>query len=188
MDKRYAIFDMDGTLVDSLGYWRNLAAEYLESKGISPVPPHILEAIKPMTLSQSAALFQQEFGLSGDPETEMTALLTAHYHHHIPLLPGARGLLETLHLRGVRMCVASATAQSLMGPCLQRLGVAHYFEFLLSCEEVGSGKDRPDVYLEAARRFGASPGDVAVYEDAPYAIDTAAGAGFYTIDIKEVLP
>lgn len=64
------------------------------------------------------------------------------------------------------MCVASATALPLMKACLDRLGVLDYFDFLLSCEEVGWGKDRPDVYHEAARRLGASPGEIAVYEDA----------------------
>ena len=74
--------------------------------------------------------------------------------------------LDRLRRDGVRMCVASATALPLMKACLDRLGVLDYFDFLLSCEEVGWGKDRPDVYHEAARRLGASPGEIAVYEDA----------------------
>ena len=66
MDKRFAIFDMDGTLVDSMAYWKNLAAEFLERKGIQSVSADILEQIKPMTMSESAALFIEKYGLPQD--------------------------------------------------------------------------------------------------------------------------
>ena len=65
MDKRFAIFDMDGTLVDSMAYWRNLASEFLESNGIPEVSPAVSERIRPMTMTESAALFIEEYGLSG---------------------------------------------------------------------------------------------------------------------------
>ena len=60
MDKKYAIFDMDGTLIDSMVFWKNLATEYLTSKGILQIPADILEQIKPMTMSESAALFHRD--------------------------------------------------------------------------------------------------------------------------------
>ena len=66
MDKQFAIFDMDGTLVDSMGFWKDLASEYLRGKGIQAIPGDVLERIKPMTMSESAALFRAEFGLDGD--------------------------------------------------------------------------------------------------------------------------
>ena len=84
MDKQFAIFDMDGTLIDSMIFWKNLASEYLSGKGVKQIPEEILERIKPMTMSESAALFQQEFGLSGDPEEEMNAMMDAHYQNDIP--------------------------------------------------------------------------------------------------------
>ena len=83
------------------------------------------------------------------------------------------------------MCVASATAEDLMDACLGRLGVAQYFSFLLSCETVGTGKNRPDVYCEAAKRLGAQSEDIAVYEDAHYAAKTAKQAGFYTVAVRD---
>ena len=88
MDKQYAIFDMDGTLVDSMVYWKNLAKEYLASKGITHIPDVILEKIKPMTMTESATLFIEEFGLNGTAESiadEMNALMDAHYYRDIPL-------------------------------------------------------------------------------------------------------
>lgn len=185
MDKQFAIFDMDGTLIDSMVFWKNLASEYLSSKGVKKIPEDILERIKPMTMSESAALFQQEFGLIGNPEEEMNAMMDAHYRNDIPLKPGVREYLQMLHNKGIRMCVASATAEPLMEVCLTRLGVRDYFEFILSCEMVGSGKRSPLVYHASAQRLNAVPEEIAVYEDALYAVQTAKDAGYYVIGVYD---
>ena len=185
MDKKYAIFDMDGTLIDSMVFWKNLATEYLTSKGILQIPADILEQIKPMTMSESAALFRREFGLTGDVEAQMNEMMEGHYRNDIPLKPGVWEYLENLHRQGVRMCVASATAEHLMESCLTRLGVREHFEFLLSCETVGAGKRSPLVYHEAARRLEAAPREIAVYEDALYAVQTAKAAGFHVVGVYD---
>ena len=185
MDKQFAIFDMDGTLIDSMIFWKNLASEYLSNKGVTQIPVDILERIKPMTMSESAALFRQEFGLTGDPEAEMNAMMDEHYRKDIPLKPGVREYLQLLHKRGVRMCVASATAEQLMESCLIRLGVRDCFEFLLSCETVGAGKRSPLVYHASAKRLGATPQEIAVYEDALYAVQTAKEAGYYVVGVYD---
>ena len=186
MDKQYAIFDMDGTLVDSMVYWRNLAKEYLNQKGISDIPGTILEKIRPMTMTESAALFIEEFGLNGTPETvanEMNELMDTHYYHDIPLKTGVKEYLKGLYDAGVNMCVASATAIPLVEACLTRLGIRDCFSFVLSCETIGVGKSRPDIYYAAADRFGTSPEETAVYEDALYAAETAKKAGFYLVGV-----
>ena len=185
MDKRFVIFDMDGTLIDSMGFWRNLASEYLCSKGITLVPEEILRKIKPMTMSESAALFQEVFGLSGDVEAEINDMMDEHYRNDIPLKDGVRDYLEMLRGQGVRMCVASATAEQLMESCLSRLGIRDYFAFLLSCETVGAGKSSPLVYHESAKRLQANPDEIAVYEDALYAVQTAKNAGYYVIGVYD---
>ena len=185
MDKQFAIFDMDGTLIDSMSFWRNLATEYLGSKGVTQVPEEILRKIKPMTMSESAALFQEVFGLRDDVEAEMNAMMDAHYRNDIPLKNGVRDYLEMLHEQGVRMCVASATAEQLMESCLSRLGIRDYFAFLLSCETVGAGKSSPLVYHESAKRLQANPDEIAVYEDALYAVQTAKNAGYYVIGVYD---
>lgn len=188
MNKKFAIFDMDGTLVDSMVYWKALAGEYLKSKGVEKMPEYVEERIKAMTMTESAALFIGEFHLAGTPEmvaAEMNDMLDNHYRCDIPLKPGVINYLQHLQKMGCRMCVASATAEHLMAACLGRLGILDCFEFLLSCESVGAGKDRPDIYFTVAQKLGAEPGDIGVFEDALYAVETAKKAGFYVVGIYD---
>lgn len=189
MDKKFCIFDMDGTLVDSMHYWRDLGRDYLAGKGVTGErAERTLREIGPMTMLQSAALFQDRFGFSGTPESivaEMEAVMDRHYRSDVPLKPGILEYLEALKARGCRLCVATATAEPLSHVCLKRLEVDGLFDFILSCESIGVGKTRPDVYLEAASRLGAEPGDCAVFEDALFAARTAKAAGFYTVAVQE---
>ena len=186
MNKPFAIFDMDGTLVDSMIYWQRLGREYLTSRGVTEGMDEVLERIKPMTMAESSALFIEAFGLPGTPESvmaEMNAVMDEHYRTDIPLKPGAADYLAALKARGAKLCVATATPEPLARACLKRLGVLEDLEFLLSCDAVGAGKDRPDVFLEAARRLGAAPAETAVFEDAMFALQTAKDAGFYAVGV-----
>lgn len=188
MDKKYAIFDMDGTLVDSMGYWKSLGREYLASQGITENVNDVLRQTLMITLPEAAELFVNEFGLSVSPEEahdEMMEIMAEHYRKDIPLKDGVKEYLEKLSLRGVRMCIASNTGKELVEACLIRLGIKKYFEFLLSCEEIGVGKSQPDVYFEAARRLGSEPKDTAVFEDALFAGKTAKNAGFYLVAVYD---
>ena len=90
---------MDGTLVDSMGYWNRLSVEFLRRKGVSSVPADVLEAIKPMTMSESAALFVQVFSLEDTPERieeEMNHMMDEHYQRDIPLKEGIREYLAAI--------------------------------------------------------------------------------------------
>ena len=181
MKYHFAIFDMDGTLVDSMGFWNRLADEYLIRHGIPPLSPEVKEETDALTMTGTAQLFIREFGLSSTVEEiceEVNGLMEAHYRTDVPLKPGAAVCLERMKAAGFKMGVASSTAPELLDICLKRLGVRDYFEFLLSCEEVGAGKNRPDVYLEAARRLGGAPEDTVVFEDILVAARTAKSAGF----------
>ena len=181
MKKSLAIFDMDGTLVDSMGYWNRLADEYLAQRGIPPLSGALKEESIALTMLGTARIFMREFGLPGPPEAirrEINDLMELHYRADVELKPGAAACLERMRAAGFRMCVASSTAPALIDLCLRRLGARDYFEFLLSCEEVGVGKNRPDVYLEAARRLGGTPENTVIFEDILVAATTAKQAGF----------
>ena len=188
MDKRLALFDMDGTLVDSMGYWQTLEREFLVSKGVTENLEDILEQTKPLTFPEAVAFFSEYCQLDGTPEQlaeEILALMEEHYRNDVTLKPGVIPYLERLKEQSITMCVASATPRHLVELCLDRLGLSHYFSFLLSCVDVGAGKRHPDVYLECARRLGAQPHEIAVYEDAIYAVRTAHDAGFYVVAVND---
>lgn len=188
MNHNFAIFDMDGTLVSSMHYWMSLSREFLVKQGVQGDLEAILQRIKPMTMSESAALFIRELGVQGTPDSireEMAEIMEMHYRQDVELKPGVLDYLDKLTARGVKMGVASATPSHMIRICLERLGIADRFEFLLSCDEIGEGKRSPAVFLEAARRLGCQPEEAAVYEDAIYAVETAGKAGFYTVGILD---
>ena len=169
-----------------MGYWQRLGREYLASQGITEHVEAVLEQIKAMTMTESAALFIERFGIPGPPERaaeEMNAVMERHYRNDIPLKSGAAAYLSALSAQGVQMCVATATPEPLARACLTRLGILDRFQLVLSCDAVSAGKDRPDVFLEAARRLGQTPDRIAVYEDAFFAAQTAKQAGFYTVGV-----
>lgn len=133
---------MDGTLVDSMPIWKSLGKDYLEARGHHPTQAQ-LAAMGPMTMLEGAAFLIETFGVEGPPERiidEMHAVMEAHYRTDIPLKAGIQDYLAQLKQQGAKLCVATATAEPLARACLERLGVAHHFDFILSCEAVGKGK------------------------------------------------
>ena len=189
MDKKYCIFDMDGTLVDSMGYWHRLGFEYLEGNGMSEeLAAELFDQVKGLTLMQGAQLYLDALGMEGKPEDvldKMRSLMEAHYRVDVERKPGVLEYLEKLKGEGCKLCVATATDEDLAHICLQRLGLDDYFDFLLSCQTTGVGKSDPDIYLRAAKRMGAQPEECAVFEDALFAAQTAKKAGFYTVAIQD---
>ena len=188
LTKPFAIFDMDGTLVDSMGCWNDVSLEYLKAHGAGDSAEALVAKTAHMTTDEAAALFSKRL-LPGVPPKEIAAALDARmealYRSTIREKPGVRAYLERLKSRGVSMCVASSTPEPLIRACLDRLALAPFFSFILSCDAVGAGKDDPAVYLTAAKRLGALPSQIAVYEDAPVALSTAKGAGFYAVAVYD---
>ncbi len=189
MVRPFAIFDMDGTLVDSMPYWSRLTEEYLGTLPLSEDEIlNLRESVAMMSLREAAALFRDILGLEKTPEElelEMGDLMDHHYQNDIPLREGVKDYLEKLREEGVMMCVATLTPAPLARLCLERLGIADYFAFILSSDDVGAGKDRPDIFLQAAWEFGAYPPDMAVYEDSHYAARAAREAGCFVVGIYE---
>lgn len=188
MNKKYCIFDMDGTLTDSMGYWNALGYDYLRARGVEP-PEDLFERFRAATLAESARYFM-ELGVPGPEERiveELSAMMAENYRLRVPLKPGMAEYLEKLRAQGARLAVATATALPLVHACLRRLGVEDCFECFSSCESLGRSKEFPDVYLEAARHMGAKPEETVVFEDSLFAARTAQKAGFRVVGVYEAV-
>jgi len=181
------IFDMDGTLIDSLGAWDGIAVKYLRSRGIEP-PPDIDKELIPLSLLEGAALLKERFNLPGTPEeilADAVAPVRQRYLTDIPLKKGVRELLENLQAQGIKMCVATASDKEFTLAVFKRLDILKYFEFVITCDEVGAGKRTPKVYDVALEKLGTEKARTLVVEDAPHAVQTAHRAGYPTLAIAD---
>ena len=184
---KYKIFDLDGTLLDSMAAWRNLGKDYLLQKGINP-PDNLNEIIAAMSMIESAAYFQKAFKIELSAEEiikEIKMLIENKYRHEFKLKPYVKEYLQKLKDENSVMCIVTATPLKLAKAALERNEIKKYFSFVISCDEVGLGKNKPDIFLLAANRLNAEPFEIAVYEDADFALITAKEAGFYTIGVYD---
>jgi HAD superfamily hydrolase (TIGR01509 family) len=183
-----AIFDVDGTLLDSMQIWENMAAYYLESRNISP-HPGLNNDLLALGGHEIPAYFQDEYGLKESVEqikNGMNKLLEEFYLHKAPVKKGVLSVLDALHERGVKMCVATATDRWLIEPALRRCGLLKYFGRIFTCGEESTSKSSPDIYLRAAAFLETEVSDTLVFEDALYAIKSAKGAGFPVIALYDL--
>jgi len=184
---KYKIFDLDGTLLDSMGAWRDLGKDYLLQKGINP-PDNLNEIIAAMSMLESAAYFQEAFKIELSAEEiikEVKMLIEYKYRHEFELKAYVKKYLEKLENENTVMCIATATPLKLAKAALERNDIIKYFSFIISCDEVGVGKNNPDIFILAANKLNAKPSEIAVYEDADFALITAKEEGFYTIGVYD---
>lgn len=184
-----AIFDMDGTLLDSMNVWKGLGDEYLRSLGIK-APKNLADTIRSMSFLQTAQYFKKEFGVAVS-EQEMIDIWNQtamdRYKQTAKKKAHVTKYLEQYENLGMKMCVATATDKNIAETVLKKLGLDGYFEFILTEQEVGIGKHEPDIFIEAANRLGVKVEECIVFEDAYHAIKSAKQAGFnvYAIEDEE---
>ncbi len=181
------IFDLDGTLLNSMEVWENVDREFLEENG-RVYTADVSETVKKMTIYNSANYFKTKFSLDHSCDyivNRIEEMVSEKYFNSIPLKSGVYETLEKLHKVSMKMCVATATYNRLAEAALKRLRVFDMFEFILTCSDVGSGKDRPEIFLAAAEKMGLNISETAVIEDSLHCIETAKNAGFFTIGIYD---
>lgn len=191
MEIKGAIFDMDGTLVDSLMFWDILwsyfGERYLNKKDFK-LTPQDDKAVKTLTLKEAMELIHQNYKI-GESGEELHAvangMLEKFYSCDVKLKDGVKEFLENLYNKGVKLCVASATAPEYVSLALKHCEIEKYFLKIISCAEFGRGKEHPDVFLKALDFLGTPLEETFVFEDSLVALETAAKAGFPTVGIYD---
>ncbi|MBR1833192.1 MAG: HAD family phosphatase [Ruminiclostridium sp.] len=181
-----AIFDLDGTLFDSMGFWTHLDQRFLSAHGISPIPDDYLLEIAHLGAEETAIYTKKRFGFTMTVEEMMNEWhrdAQEYYAAETVLKPGAREYLTKLKNAGVKLAVATANSSDLYMPAIKLLGLEEYFGAYAEVAEVGRKKGFPDIYELAAERLGTSPAETAVFEDIYIAVTGAKAGGFRTVGV-----
>ena len=191
MNIKGAIFDMDGTIVNSMIFWDVLweliGKAYCDGKTFRP-DRDIEDKMRTMTTMGVCEALHEIYGMGKTPEEIYSVYADAlvdFYKNKVEPKEGAAEYLEYLYSLGVPMCVASGTSSELVEIALARCGLRKYFGKVFSCVDIGAGKDKPDIYLAALDYLGTKKEETWVFEDAYVAIHTASGLGFHTVGIYD---
>lgn len=182
-----AIFDLDGTLLDSMFIWDTIGEEYLRSLGKEP-HEDLKETFMTLTLEEAAVYYREHYGVTLSVKEivdGVNAMVEQTYRTKVTLKPGIAEYLAWLKENGVRMCVATVTDRYLVEETLERLGVRHYFSEIFTCAEVGFGKDKPIIYQKAMGHLETEKRDTYVFEDMLFALNTAKTDGFPTVGVYD---
>ena len=191
MDIKGAVFDMDGTLIDSLGVWEiiweDLGLEFGYGKGFRPSVEDD-KAIRTMLLADGMEMIHKNYNL-GKNGTEVhkaaVEITEKFYREQVKLKDGVAEYLTYLKEKNIPMCIASATAPELIKFAAERCGLYNFMDKIISCADVGKGKEAPDVFLAALDYLGTELNETCVFEDSALALKTAADAGFLTVGIYD---
>ena len=174
------IFDVDGTLLDSMPLWGHIEEDYLISRGLAP-RPSLRDDLRTLGGLEVPMYFQSEYGLResvAEIRAGINRLAEDFYHNKAQLKEGISAALEELGKRGIKMCVATATDRCLVEPALRHCGILRYFERIFTCGEEGTGKNSPGIFIMAASFLDTDISDTLVVEDALHAMKSAKSAGF----------
>lgn len=180
----YSIFDVDGTILDSMEVWNTLASQYVQSLGMVP-EKNLDEIVSDMSLEQSAIYLKNHYKINKQEEriiSEILNFISDFYEYEVKLMPGFKEFISHYDSMNV---IGTSCDEELVKIALNRLGVLNYFEDIITCSKVNKSKDDPDFYLACAQVLKQRPEDIVVFEDADYCIDAARKVGFKVIKIKD---
>ena len=180
-----AIFDMDGTFLDSMPYWMNAGSFFLESLQIQG-EENLGEKLLDMTLPEGCIYLKEKYSLNLSPEQieeKIKNILLSAYTNEISFKGTSLSFLKKLKESGSKIAVCTHTERSLFSPAFKRLGLENFFDYVISAKEFGLSKSHPEIFFHVAEKLNSKPEETWVFEDALYAIITAKRAGFKTAGI-----
>lgn len=173
------IFDLDGSMVDSMWIWRSIDIEYLGRFGIA-LPDNLQACIEGMSFSETAAYFKERFGLPVDLETikaDWNHMAGDKYAHEVPVKDGVRELLSYCTAHGIKVGIATSNSRHLVENVVRAHRLESYFDCIMTACEVEKGKPAPDIYLAVAKELAVDPRNCLVFEDIVPGIQAGKAAG-----------
>lgn len=188
MNIKGAIFDLDGTIIDSMLMWEHTMSQFLLSHGLTPSETAD-EDVCDLDFNQTADYVIKNYMPDKKPH-EIIDLLDSfveeRYLYHLPLKEGVDSFLISLKQMGVRLIIATASNRHLVEGALKRHGLLHLFDDIVTCQQVGLGKHiSPLVFEVALEKIGTKKSETLIFEDALYAVKTAKRAGFSVVGIYD---
>ncbi len=183
MTLRGAIFDLDGTIIDSMGMWAHAASKYVMGRGVYIDDPDALDSLAvTMGTCEYAQLLKSRYFPDDEIEYLIEDLDRSVEHtflNEIELKAGAHEFIKALYQKEVKMCIATASPKALVAEILKKFGILRYFEGIITSHEVGSSKkDSAEIFERALEIIGTDKEDTLIFEDAIYALKPALRAGF----------
>ena len=189
MNIKGAIFDFDGTLGDSLGYWEwqynEISRIYCGGKKLI-LSDEDDKKFRTSLITDSMKLLHKNYNIAKSAEELINYVndsIKRFYLTEVKTKPGVVEYLEYLKNKNVKMCIASATAEAELEIAVKCCGLERYFDKLFSCSTLGFGKEKPDIFLMALDYLGTDINETLVIEDSLLALETAKKAGFKTVGI-----
>ena len=186
-DKKAVLFDLDGTLVDSMWVWRDIDIDFLSAIG-QELPDDLQKCIEGMSFTETAEYFKKRFGIKDDVEDikiKWNKMAYDKYTSEVKLKKGAKEFLARLKADGILVGIASSNSMTLIEGALKAEGVLGYFDAITTACEAGAGKPAPDIYLLAAKKLDAAPEKCLVFEDIPMGIMAGNAAGMTTVAVED---
>lgn len=185
--KNAVIFDLDGTLVDSMWMWKEIDIEYLGRFGHT-CPPQLQDTIEGMSFSETAVYFKETFSIPDSLEEikqAWTDMSIEKYRREVPLKKGAQRFLDYLKENKIRAGIATSNGRAMVDAVLDSLGINSYFQVVATACEVAAGKPAPDIYLKVADSLKVEPGRCVVFEDIPAGILAGRAAGMKVCAVED---
>lgn len=189
-EKKAAIFDMDGTLVDSMWMWTDIDRAYVQRFDLAGKVsiPEIQAEIEGMSMHETALFLREKLHIPDTPEKmqqDWIDMAKDRYLHEVPMKSGARVLLDQMKGRGLKLGVATSNSRELAEAGLAANHVLDVFDYVLTAKEAGKGKPAPDIYLNVAGRLGVAPADCIVFEDVPNGAMAGKRAGMTVCAVSD---